>query len=144
MVDASVASRFLLVEDLSEEAEALLEDFIGGKVRLVAPRLIAYEVGNTLWKAAARGLIDLEESLNRFQHFLSLRIDSIELSREGYARILSWSAENDMTFYDGAYVEAAAGSGATLLTADEHLYGASSKTVRAVRLKDYPSFSKRR
>lgn len=144
MVDASVASRFLLVEDLSEEADALLGDFMGGEVKFIAPKLIAYEVGNTLWKAVARGLIDLEEGLNRFRHFLSLRIDSIELGREGYARILSWSAENEMTFYDGAYVEAAANSGAPLLTADEHLYGAASKTVRAVHLKDYPSFSKRR
>jgi len=143
VVDASVATRFLLREDLSEEADGVLEDFINGDVRLIAPKLIAYEVGNTLWKAVARGLIDLEEGRNRFRQFLSLRIDSMELGRDGYVRTLSWSAENNMTFYDGAYVEAAASSGAFLLTADELLYRTASKAVRAVHLKDYPSFSKK-
>lgn len=31
MLDASVAVRFLLVEDLSEKAELVLEDFLKGK-----------------------------------------------------------------------------------------------------------------
>ena len=73
MIDASVASRFLLVEDLSDKAELLLKGFLNETLDLKAPQLIIYEVGNTLWKAVERGLIDYEEAERRFAYFLDLK-----------------------------------------------------------------------
>ena len=64
VIDASVASRFLLVEDLSDKAELVLEGFLKDAIDLVAPKLVVYEVGNTLWKAVKQGLIDLNEALH--------------------------------------------------------------------------------
>jgi predicted nucleic acid-binding protein len=54
VLDASVAVRFLLDEDLSEKAELVLEDFLKGKLDLLSPELLAYDVGNTLWKSIKR------------------------------------------------------------------------------------------
>ena len=61
-IDVSVASRFLLIEDLYEQAKLVLESFIMGNCELKAPKLMVYEVGNTLWKAVKQGLITLDEA----------------------------------------------------------------------------------
>jgi len=66
VIDASVASRFLLVEDLSDKARLVLEDFLGEAFDLRAPKLVVYEVGNTLWKAVKQGFINLDEAVKSF------------------------------------------------------------------------------
>jgi len=73
VIDASIASRFLLIEDLSEKAESVLEDFLKGVVDLKAPRLLVFEVGNTIWKSVKRDFISLEEALEDLLIFWSLR-----------------------------------------------------------------------
>ncbi len=54
VVDASVAARFLLVEELSEKADLLLQKFHEDAIELKAPGIVNYEVGNALWKAVRR------------------------------------------------------------------------------------------
>ncbi|MBS7288828.1 MAG: type II toxin-antitoxin system VapC family toxin [Candidatus Freyarchaeota archaeon] len=137
LVDASVACRFLLVEDLSGKAELVLSDFVSGSIELAAPRLIICEVGNTLRKAVKRNLIEPSVALDKMVFFLKLGIRYVELGREAYVRTLAWSIENDATYYDGVYVICSKETGATLLTADNTLYEKAKKEVKAVHLKDY-------
>ena len=54
VVDASVATKWLVPEDNSDIANDLT---VAGH-ELLAPRLMAFEVGNTLWRKARRGEID--------------------------------------------------------------------------------------
>ena len=105
VIDASVASRFLLIEDLSEKAESVLEDFLKGVVDLKVPKLLVFEVGNTIWKSVKRGFISLEEALEVSSHFLELRIGSIELSINERRELLEWSVKNDVAYYDSVYVK---------------------------------------
>jgi predicted nucleic acid-binding protein len=56
VVDASVALKWLVEEEGSAEAEALLEQ------PLAAPDLLAAEVGNVLWKKARRGELSRDEA----------------------------------------------------------------------------------
>lgn len=137
VIDASVASRFLLVEDLSDEARSVLEDLLEGSVRLEAPRLVVYEVGNTLWKAVKRGYATSDEASQKFSYFLSLKIDSVEFSAVDHKEVLEWSLKNDATYYDSAYVRASKKTKASLLTADDLLYSKARKAVPTVHLKDY-------
>ncbi len=137
VTDASVASRFLLVEDLSDKATLVLEDFLKEILDLKAPKLIIYEVGNTLWKAVKQGFITLEEAKQKLLYFLKLKIDFIELNEEESITALEWSAKNNMTYYDSVYIESCKKIGATLLTADNTLYEKSSKVVSALHLKNY-------
>ncbi len=51
VVDASVAIKWFVEEDLSEEAEAIL----GYGEPLFAPDLLLAEIGNVLWKKVIRG-----------------------------------------------------------------------------------------
>ena len=137
VVDASVACRFLLVEDLSEKAELVLESFIEGNCDLKAPKLMVYEVGNTLWKAVNQGLIELDESLEKLSHLVKLKIDSIELDEKTHRNVLAWSVKNNATYRDGAYVVSSKASGATLLTAEDTLYKKASKEAPTLHLRDY-------
>ena len=137
VIDASVASRFLLVEDLSDRAELVLEDLLGGAIDLRAPELVVYEVGNTLWKAVKQRFINLEEATEKFSQYLRLRIDSTGLGEDEYREILEWSAKNDATYYDSVYVEVSKKTGATLLTADDILYEKACKDISVLHLRDY-------
>jgi len=136
VVDASVAARFLLVEELSEKAELLLESFRDGAVELRAPELVKYEVGNTLWKAAKQRLMNANEASERFSYFLRLRLGSIELDDQECKEALAWGVRNDATYYDSVYVKASEKAGATLLTADETLYEKASKEVPTLHLRN--------
>ncbi|MEM3883169.1 MAG: type II toxin-antitoxin system VapC family toxin [Candidatus Methanomethyliaceae archaeon] len=137
VIDASVASRFLLVEDLSDKAECVLEGFLKGSFDLSAPDLVVFEVGNTLWKAIRRGLINLDEALHKFSYFLDLRINSIKLSDEEQKEVLEWSTKYDLTYYDGAYVISSKSVGGTLLTADDVLYEKARKDISIIHLKEF-------
>ena len=137
VIDASVASRFLLVEDLSDKAELILEDFLGEAFDLRAPKLVVYEVGNTLWKAVKQGFINLDEAVQKFSYFLGLRMDSIELDEEEHKEVLKWGVKNDATYYDSVYVRSSKKIGATLLTADDILYEKAHKEIPTLHLKDY-------
>lgn len=137
VIDASVASRFLLVEDLSDEARSVLEGFLNGSLDLEAPELVVYEVGNTLWKSAKQGLITVHEASQKFSYFLKLRIDSIKLNEEDHREVLQWSLENKATYYDSAYVKASEKAKATLLTADDVLYSKACRKTPTLHLKDF-------
>lgn len=137
MIDASAASRFLLVEDFSDEARLVLEGFLRGSLDLAAPRLIVYEVGNTLWKASRQRLISGDEASQKFSHFLTLGIGCVELNEQDHREVLDWSLENEATYYDGAYVKASEKAKATLLTADDVLYRKARRAVPAAHLREY-------
>jgi len=136
VIDASVASRFLLVEDLSENAGLVLESFLEGAFDLRAPKLVVYEVGNTLWKAVKQGFINLNEAEEKFTYFLGLGIDSIELDGEEHKEVLGWGVRNDTTYYDSVYVKSSKKIRATLLTADDTLYEKAHKEVSTLHLKE--------
>ncbi len=122
---------------MSEEAESVLKDFLGGSIDLRAPKLVVYEVGNTLWKAVKQGFIDLHEAAQRLSHFLRLRIDTIELDDEGRGDALRWGVKNGLTYYDSLYVESSRRVGAILLTADDVLYEKARKETPTLHLRDY-------
>ena len=136
VIDASVASRFLLVEDLSDRAEFLLSSFLDGSVDMRAPDLINSEVGNTLWKAVKRKLIRLNEASEKLSYFHKLKIASIDLTERDYLEALAWSVKNNATYYDSLYVKSSEKTGLTLLTADETLCDKASETVRTLHLRD--------
>ncbi|MEM2889710.1 MAG: type II toxin-antitoxin system VapC family toxin [Candidatus Bathyarchaeia archaeon] len=137
VVDASVASRFILIEDLSDKAEMVLEGFLEGKFDLRAPELIVYEVGNVMWKAVEDGLINPDEAMHEFSVFLGLKINSIKLDEKDIMQVLDWSAKNNITYYDGVYVVSSNKVGATLLTADNVLFDKARKEVSTIHLKDF-------
>ena len=137
ILDASVAARFLLTESLSEEAAAVLCDYIEGRVELAAPSILAYEVGNALWKAVRGKHVELDAATEKQRNFFSLEIPAVEFDGGDHRNILEWAHKRDATYYDAAYVVAARKLEATLLTADNELHRKSSEGQPTRHLKDY-------
>lgn len=57
VVDASVAAQWVLQQELSKRADALR-----GEDELIAPSLIAAELGNAIWKAVRWGNVSRAEA----------------------------------------------------------------------------------
>ena len=136
VVDASVAARFLLFEELSEKADLLLQKFHEDAIELKAPALVNFEVGNALWNAVKQKVIDANEASRKFSQFIKLKLDCVELDEQESLGALTWAMKNDVTYYDSVYVKASEKTGATLLTADDAFCEKSSKEVPTMHLRD--------
>jgi len=137
IIDASVVARFLLLEDLKEEADRVLQDFLHNICQLSAPDLIDYEIGNTLWKAAKQRYASVGELGKKFEECLQLGIGDISFSIEEKTKIFQWALDHSLTYYDAAYIFAAKKTGYTLLTADQILYEKGSSDVGCLHLRNY-------
>ncbi|MEM3503342.1 MAG: type II toxin-antitoxin system VapC family toxin [Nitrososphaeria archaeon] len=137
ILDASVAARFLLFEELSDKAVHVLEDFMSGKIDLVAPELLIYEVGNVLWKAFKQGLVNLQDVKEKISYFLKLGIDFVKLERVDYENMVVWSIKNNVTYYDAAYIVVTEKIKGVLLSADNIFYEIACREVPTLHLRDY-------
>ena len=118
VLDASVAVKWYTHEAGRGKAVKLREHYADGKVDLLAPGLIAYEVGNalrfhpnaskTIGSSAVKALYKMQFIIE------SLHDDLIEKAMEiSYAE--------GVTFYDAVYLAPAEEEDAKLITADERL-----------------------
>lgn len=137
VVDASVAARFLLGEDLEDEARAVLEGFVDGRYNLVAPPVVVYEVGNALRTAVARGEVDAGEAREAFGFFLRLNLGRIGASSDLLGGAFAFSIDHGISYYDGVYIWSSKMMDAPLLTADDGQLEAAKGVVSAIHLKDF-------
>jgi predicted nucleic acid-binding protein len=137
VLDASVATRFLLEEDFSGQAQDALEEFICGNLDLSAPRLILAEVGNALRTAVARGILGDVEASSMYSKLLDLGLGRIELTDEDHEHILEMSIRRKMSFYDAVYVYASKVNGVALLTADDSQVRCAEGEAEVIHLRDF-------
>ena len=126
VVDASVAAKWLLPaagEDLSDEANDLLDRYVGREVQLLAPDLIQAEIGNVLWKSVRRNRISAANAEVSLRRFTDLSIPVFP-SGDLLARALQISVTCDRSFYDSLYIALALSIKTELVTADERLVNA--------------------
>jgi hypothetical protein len=113
VVDASVALKWFVLEDLTEKARELL----GGAEDLIAPRLITTEIANALVKKTAQNVLTADEALAHFNGFRLLLPALIEVDD-----LIEPALENACALrhpiYDMIYLETARRLDAQLITAD--------------------------
>jgi predicted nucleic acid-binding protein len=130
IIDASVAFKWLVEEDDSSVAIALLADG-----NLVAPNLILAEVGNALWKRIARGEMDdpagAAAVLDQLPEMLTLTNDG-ELA----GRALEMACEMRHPIYDCFYLAESERRGESLITADQRFLREVSATPYSALVRD--------
>lgn len=116
VVDASVVIKWLVPEEGSEQAAAVMQ------LPLVAPELLVAECVNVLWRKAVRGSIGLEDALERAQLLQAAGV-ALEPMQPLATEILALSLRLNHSAYDCAYLALAQRLDGVLLTADQELVG---------------------
>jgi predicted nucleic acid-binding protein len=128
VVDASVASLWVLEQDGSERAFALRNED-----SLIAPSLIVAEIGSALWKAVRRGDTTRANALVALEAAL-LPIDEIVPLEEFRERALEIAIELNHPIYDCFYLALAERERYPLVTGDKRLVAAGKK-MKAVTVR---------
>lgn len=113
VVDASVALKWVLQEQGSDRAIALLADEMLG-----APDLFWVECANVLWVKARRGQIDRADANAALAAIDAAPVSAIP-ARSLVTAAQTIAFELDQTVYDCLYLAAALAQGAVFVTADE-------------------------
>jgi predicted nucleic acid-binding protein len=124
VVDASVAVKWFVPEELSTEARRLLAP----EYELLAPKLLWAELGNVLWKKHRRRELD-ERTANRLLRDFSRVPIEFHPPEPWIEAALDLAIRHGVTVYDGLYLALAAGNGCRIVTADRRLYAAGREEV---------------
>jgi predicted nucleic acid-binding protein len=119
VVDASVAVKWFVPEELSADARGLLAT----EYQLFAPDLLWAELGNVLWKKHRRRELDQRTASRLLRDFSRVPIEFHTAERWSEAA-LDLAIRHGVTVYDGLYLAMAAGNGCPLVTADRRLHEA--------------------
>lgn len=122
IVDASVALKWYLAEDLSDQAEALF-----AQQDLSAPELIIAEVGNALWKAWRRDVLASDVASAAMDN-LGDRFSSLHALAPLSLRAANISRQLDHPIYDCFYLACAEQVREQLVTADQRLVNVTAGT----------------
>jgi len=118
VVDASVAYKWYIEEDWSDEARRIIQDYASGTVDLASPVLMPFEVLNALRYAPEFGLVDLIKVTQSMEKLcLDLRLMKGDLSK----RTLENALKYGLTVYDSSYISLGELEDAPVYTADDKL-----------------------
>lgn len=122
VIDASVALAFLLPDEVyKDKTRKLFSEDSAGKLKLIAPLLLYYEITNGLKTAILRKRMSLQRGKQLLEQFVKLRI-AVMGRDKGFDETLKLAVEHNISDYDAVYVVLAKNEKCQLLTADEKLF----------------------
>ncbi len=124
-VDASLAVKWVLEEDYTEEADALLEEWTTRPNTLIAPSWFSCEIANALHRRVHRGLLPFSAARLAFRDVLSkiLLVDPDPNLAERAMELASLLGRPST--YDCQYAALTEREGCELWTADERFWNAA-------------------
>jgi predicted nucleic acid-binding protein len=119
VLDTSVVLKWLLPEEESAEAEALLARHRHGTEHIIAPTLLHYEVGNALRYKHVVSDADVSHLLRILEE---IGLTTLHPSTSEMAETILYAREKDISVYDASYITLARRLGCLCVTADKKLY----------------------
>jgi predicted nucleic acid-binding protein len=122
VVDASLATKWLVNEEGTGTAVAILERWADREMIIAAPPLLLIEVTNALYKRVRRAELTLSDAATLLRQLLELGIalGSTEMLHQS---ALEWADRLGLpATYDSYYLALADSLGCEFWTADERLY----------------------
>jgi predicted nucleic acid-binding protein len=121
IIDASVILSALFPDEAQSQAQAVLQAHVVGKISLLAPTLLPYELTNAVWQGVRRGRITIAqaEAILQAVDGLNLPVESVS-----WQSMFTWAQKYNRSAYDAAYLSLAHSQGRPLVTGDLRLYNA--------------------
>lgn len=129
VVDASVALKWLIDEDGSIAALALLDG-----PALLAPELIHVEIANALWRMARTGRLSAADAADALLVFQRLPLRRRTADRDLTSEALRLARLLDHPVYDCLYLALAMDAGAPVVTADRRFVAAAARDAASAPL----------
>jgi predicted nucleic acid-binding protein len=129
VVDASVAVKWFIPENLWQPAASLLDE----RFDLHAPDLLFPEVGSILWKKTQRGEITSSEALDILGALKRVPLD-LHPTDARVEQALTLATEHGRSVYDSLYLALACRIDARMVTADQRLVSALQATALRARV----------
>ncbi len=138
VIDASVALKWRLRdEEATDQADALADDFLDGRLLLLTPTLFDYEITNALRVAVARGRISQTEAANAVADFKAFSIERCDFEAI-QALAFQMACDYLCSAYDSAYLALAQTKGIWFSTGDRRLFNAIERALSWVKwIGDY-------
>jgi len=119
VLDASIVVKWFSDEKATDSAVKVRDDHIAGRLTVVSPDLMIYEVSNALRYSPALDAKDVEDATNSI---LDLQLDIVPPNEEMLRRAIIHAFKQGITVYDACYLALAEFMGIEFITADEKLY----------------------
>lgn len=133
VVDASLAIKWLVQEDDSHRAHAILQSWVAEDVTRIAPHLMPFEVANALHRRVLRGELDINHSALMLTQLLDSRLE-LHHSPSMHVRAMQLASQlGQGAAYDAHYLALAESIGCELWTADRRFYRAANAVLGNVR-----------
>jgi predicted nucleic acid-binding protein len=135
ILDSSVIAKWFFVENDSDNALIIKEQFTKNKISLSVPLLLYYEINNLLKKAVKKYRIDEQDAIKAYKAFLQLNFVTYS-SEFLLQKTLEIAIKYDISSYDATYIAMSEYLQIQFLTADQKLLNkVNSKLV--IDLKNY-------
>jgi len=119
VADASVIVKWYLIEEYRDDALRIRDDYINGKITIIAPSIMPFEVLNAI--RYSRRDIDQRTLENIGRSLILYGIKLFPMNMKLMEKTVEISLKYDVTIYDAAYVALAFIRDAILYTADKKL-----------------------
>lgn len=133
VLDASVAAKWVLVEEDTDKARAIFDAFTARRIALLAPQILPAEVASTLWKRVMRGLLPPDAATRLQTQFDSVMVPLSPID-DLVGTALGLAIRYRHSVYDGLYLALAQRAEADFVTADERLFRVAGQAYPNMRL----------
>ena len=121
ILDASVLLRAFFPDEAQAQAQAVVREHVAGRIHLMTPALLPYELCNAVWQAERGGRVTRPQADEVLQAMAGLEVEIIPQS---WGALLPLARQFDRSAYDAAYLTLAQATSQPLVTGDERLYNA--------------------
>ena len=127
VIDASVVVKWFIEENDSDKARFLRDKFIDGKIELIVPSLLYFEVLNALKYSQ---LFDLSELNDAGESLENYGFKVITIKKEIRKHMIKFAVDREISIYDASYLGLSIGLGKIFCTADEKLIKKLPSTLK--------------
>jgi predicted nucleic acid-binding protein len=118
VIDASVVVKWFIEETDSDKARFLRDKFIEGKIELIVPSLLYFEVLNALKYSQ---LFDPSELKDAGESLENYGFKVITIKNELRKQMIDFAVYHELSIYDASYLGLSIGLDKILYTADEKI-----------------------